>query len=129
MQAQQEVAQVVTGGLGGTAAVAAYASNDLSVAIFGVQMAVVLAAFAGAMIALTFVHIEGRWKAALSVVSGTVGGAYLAPLMQKMAGVLVPGLPVLEDMDKPVAFLLGLAFQIAVPVLFARIKSKGGTNA
>lgn len=110
------------------AGIAAGVTVSWSLAVFGVPLPVVLAAFAGAMVALTFMQMQGPIRALLSVASGTVGGAYLAPFAIKLAGALLtpPVSAAIADADKPVAFLFGLGFQVAVPAFFAWIQKRGG---
>lgn len=107
--------------------VASITMADVSVFIFGVPVSVVMAAFAGAMISLTFLPGQGLLKAIITVVSGTFAGAYLAPFILRVSDSLFTT-KIPEDLDKPVAFLLGLGFQIMVPRFFAWLKSKGGAQ-
>jgi hypothetical protein len=101
--AVQKVAAAATSAATGAAS---WWTADWSVAVFGVPLSVLLAAFAGAVVALTFLppvlsflQLVGR------VVMGTVASAYVTPL----AGFLWAGIPHL-----PVAFLLGLAALAAI---------------
>lgn len=107
-----------------TASMAASAvMGDWSVAVFGVPLSTVMAAFGGAVACNTFMPPDGLMKAVRMIFVGTMLGAYLAPLTIK----LLPSSQ-LDGYDRPVAFLLGLGAQVGIPKFFDWIKSKGGNS-
>ena len=113
-----------------TAAVAAAASTaaswalgDWAFAIFGVPLATVLAAFAGAIVSNTWMRPKGLYSVAYFLIGATLFGSYVAPLLAKIPQIVIVGVPSLpEALEKPIAFLLGLTFQVSVPALFERIR-------
>lgn len=101
--AAQKALAAATSAATGTAS---WATADWSLAVFGVPLAVLLAAFAGAVVALTFLPpVVSFLRLIGQVVTGTVAAAYVTPL----AGFLWAGVPHL-----PVAFLIGLTALAAI---------------
>lgn len=122
------VVQIVSGAAAAVSAAASVVASDWSVAIFGVPLTTVMAAFGGAFACYTFMPPDGMLKAIRMLVVGTLIGAYLAPLIMKIPQVFVTSVTSLDGFDKPIAFLLGLGAQVGIPKFFDWIKSKGGTG-
>lgn len=81
-----------------TAAVSGTVSQlEWTVQTFGVTFSVLMAGFAGAMIALWLIPPTKRWYVTLTI--GTVAAAYLTPFVAKVSGM---------DEQRAIAFLLGL---------------------
>lgn len=119
--------QIAAGATAAASTAASFATGDWSIAVFGVPLATVLAAFAGAVVSNTFMPSQGLMRMAWVLAAGTLVGAYLAPLVAKIPQVFIPSVTQLPDtLEKPIAFLLGLAVQVGVPAFLSRIKNKGG---
>lgn len=105
----------------GTAGMAAsVATGDWSVYLFGVQLQILLAAFGGAVVSLSFLAVQRAWYITVGV--GTVAGAYATPLAAHSLGIE-------QDLHRGVAFTIALMLQIIVPALTSWIKRKGDGNA
>ena len=103
---------------GAVSGAAAGAASSWAMMIFGVPLAVVFAAFAGAMVSLTFLP-AGTWRRTLAIIaSGTVAGAYTAALTAEWLGLS-------QAATGGAGFLVGGALQWAVPALIMRIKAEG----
>lgn len=62
-----------------TSAVAAVATEDLAVQVFGITASVLFACFCGAAIAVWFLPKASRWGMFISVLIGTIAGGYSTP--------------------------------------------------
>lgn len=92
---------------GTTGGIGSLMTADWAIALFGVPVSVILAAFAGAMISLSFLPAPSDLKrAAVGVGCNTLIGTYGAPGVAKMLGWSEPHLA------------LGLAFGIALTIQF-----------
>jgi len=93
----------------GTASVV---SADLSTAMFGVPIAVILAAFAGASLALAFLPQMSRVQMLTAVLLGMAIGVYGSQLILAWQGWGAHVLP-------PLGFFLGLTGQLSASMLFS----------
>jgi hypothetical protein len=114
------VVQITSGATAAVSAAASVVASDLSVAIFGVPLTTVMAAFGGAFACYTFMPPDGMLKAVRMLIVGTLIGSYLAPLIMSATS--------FDGFDKPIAFLLGLGAQVGIPKFFDWIKSRGGNG-
>ncbi|MBI3146476.1 MAG: peptidase M48, Ste24p [Pseudogulbenkiania sp.] len=78
----------------------------------GIKFGPVLAGFAGAVVALSYVKPLKPWQMAAAVGTGAVCAAYLTPLACHF---LLPGLPV--EVQNGIAFLVGVTSMNIVPGL------------
>lgn len=86
--------------------VAAYVANDWSLAVFGVQLSIVLAGFAGSMAIMSFLpKFDTRAQMVAAVTVCTLASAYLTKLALKLFGLDV-------DYGLGVSFLIGFLFQM-----------------
>ena len=85
--------------------------------VFGVPLAVVFAAFAGAMVSLTFLPAATLLRTAAVVGSGTLAGAYTSALVAEWWGFTSAAIG-------GVAFVVGGALQWAVPAFIDRINRR-----
>lgn len=111
--------QVVVGTGGAIAStLASVATSDWSLMLIGVPLSTVLAAFAGSILSLTFQAVATYRQALAVLLAGTAAGSYLAPVADH-----VFSLPAV--LEKGTAFVIGLAVQVAIPAILARIKREG----
>lgn len=94
---------------------AAFATRDLSVTYIGVPLPVLLAAFAGAALILSFLPARdgGRARMLGTVILCALAGAYGAPSMAKSVAVFAGS-------DMLAAFVIAALTQIAVPMLIEK---------
>ena len=107
--------RIATLAAGAASGAAAGVASTWSVAIFGVPLAVVFAAFSGALVSLSFLSPATLSRMLVIVMSGTAAGAYLSALVAEWWG-LSPGAM------GGAAFMVGGALQWAVPAIIERIK-------
>lgn len=106
-----KVASVATGT---TSGLAAFATENWSLAIFGVPISVLLAGFAGAMVSLSFLPPEQKHKWWVIVTVSTIIAGYSQPLAAYYFNVpthLALGL----------AFFLGLTVQVVIPLVLKHL--------
>lgn len=94
-------------------------ASSWAMMVFGVPIAVVFAAFAGAMVSLSFLPGATLGRTLIIVLSGTTAGAYTSAMISEWWG-FTPGAM------GGAAFVVGGALQWAVPALIARVKKEGG---
>ena len=100
LAADPAVQKIAAGMTSAATGAASWWTADWSIAVFGVPLAVLLASFAGAVVALTFLPpVASFMRLVGQIVMGTVSAAYVTPL----AAFMWAGVPHL-----PVAFLIGL---------------------
>lgn len=104
--------------VGAASGAAAGLASSWSMVIFGVPLAVVFAAFAGAMVSLGFLPGATLGRTLIIVLSGTTAGAYLSALVSEWWGFSPAAMG-------GAAFVVGGALQWAVPALIARVKREG----
>jgi hypothetical protein len=98
-------AQIVAGATSAASALAAWLTNDISLAIFGVKLSIVLAGFAGAMCVLSFLpKFTSRSRMWGAVAVATIAAAYLSKLVLKLTGLD-------HDFGLAVGFGVGFTFQ------------------
>lgn len=97
----------------GSAASAAASSGDWAFSVIGVPFNVLMAGFAGALIALWFLPPVGRWWAALLV--GTACAGYATPLLLQLLNYFT-GLAIADG--RGVAFFAGLSAQFFGTLFF-----------
>ena len=88
-----------------------------AIAIFGVPLAVMFAAFSGAMVSLTFLGPATLARMVVVVLSGTVAGAYMSAFVAEWMGMSSAAMG-------GISFAVGGALQWAVPVVISRIQGK-----
>lgn len=103
---------------GAASGAAAGVASSWSMMIFGVPLAVVFAAFAGAMVSLSFLPAATLARTAIIVLSGTTAGAYTSAMVSEWWGFSPAAMG-------GAAFVVGSALQWAVPALIARVKREG----
>lgn len=104
-----KVATLATGTTGGLASIV---TADWALAIFGVPVSVLLAAFAGAMISLSFLSAPESLRRTLTLVScNTLIGTYGAPLAAKSLEWNEPRLSI------GLAFGIALVIQMIIPLV------------
>lgn len=107
------IGTLATGAVSGAAAGAA---SSWAMVIFGVPLAVVFAAFSGAMVSLSFIGQATLARMLVIVLSGTAAGAYTSALVSEWWGFTPSAMG-------GAAFVVGGALQWAVPTILARLKS------
>lgn len=112
-------AQITSAAGAAVTSVASWSLGDWSLAILGVPLTTVLAAFAGAILQNTFMPVQGLYKLLSVLAAGTLVGSYMSPLVISITSTS-------SSLEKPIAFALGFAVQVLVPTFFARIKATGG---
>lgn len=100
---------------GAASGAAAGVASTWSVAIFGVPLAVVFAAFSGAMVSLSFLGSATLARMLVIVLSGTAAGAYMSAFVAEWWGMSQAAMG-------GAAFAVGGALQWAVPVIIERLK-------
>lgn len=106
---------------GAVATAASVATGDWSVFIFGVQLPILLAAFGGSIVSLSFIAVQRAWWATIG--AGTLAGAYATPLVAHAVGFIN------DDLHRGVAFGIGLLLQVIIPSAQVWIARKGSGNA
>lgn len=89
-------------------------ANDAAGALFGVPIAVVLAAAAGAFFARTFTPPSSFWAALRGGIGWTLAGAYTLPLVMHLSG-FPPGIAA------STAFVSSCLLQLLAPVIVPMI--------
>ena len=101
--------------IGAASGAAATGASSWAMLVFGVPVAVVFAAFSGAMVSLSFLPGATLARTLSIVASGTLAGAYMSAFAAEwlhLSSAAMGG----------AAFLVGGALQWAVPVLIERLK-------
>lgn len=99
---------------------ASIAVGDWSLAMFGVPLTVLLAAFGGSVLSLSFVQAQRAWY--FTVGAGTMAGAYGTPLAAH-------ALSLSEIYYRGVAFGIAALLPFIVPAVGRWIQRKGDGNA
>jgi len=99
---------------GAVSGAAAGAASSWAMLIFGVPLAVVFAAFSGAMVSLTFMPASTAPRTLAIVASGTLAGAYMAAFAAEWLHLTPAAMG-------GAAFLVGGTLQWAVPVLIEQV--------
>lgn len=89
-------------------------ASSWSMMIFGVPLAVVFAAFAGALVSLSFLPAASLSRALIVLGSGSMAGAYTSALVAEWWGFS-------QSATGGAAFIVGGVLQWAVPALVRRI--------
>lgn len=110
--------RVSTLAAGAASGAAAGIASSWSMMIFGVPLAVVFAAFAGAMVSLSRLPPASLGRTVVIVLSGTAAGAYLSALVSEWWGFSPAAMG-------GAAFAVGFALQWAAPALIARVNREG----
>jgi hypothetical protein len=98
--------QVIAGVTSAASAALAWVTNDMSLAVFGVRLSIVLAGFAGSMCVLSFLpKFSSRSRMWGAVAVATVASAYLTKIALRLIG--WDG-----DLGLGVAFGIGFTFQM-----------------
>ena len=100
---------------GAASGAAAGAASSWAMLVFGVPLAVVFAAFAGAMVSLSFLPSATLARTLSVVASGTAAGAYMSAFAAEWLHLTPAAMG-------GSAFFVGGALQWAVPVLIERYK-------
>lgn len=100
--------------LSAVSAAGAVASQNISVELFGVPVSVLLAGFAGAAAALSFMPAMNIARMASVVMVGTGFSTYGTPLVANAVNVA-------EKLHLGIAFFLGLTAQVAITWLLTRL--------
>lgn len=118
LEAQSSAAAAVATGSGVGAVLSAI--GEVTVAILGVPLPVVLAASTGAWIARSYAPAANFVPALLATLGWTIAGCVLAPLGKALVKHYVPGL------DLPTNALAGLALVVAggLPILLPSLIEK-----
>ena len=103
---------------GAASGAAAGVASSWSMLVFGVPLAVVFAAFAGAMVSLSFIPAATLGRTLVVVASGTVAGAYTAALVAEWWGFS-------QAATGGAGFVVGGALQWAVPAVIRRVQQEG----
>ena len=104
----------VTSTVAGTSGIAAFATENWSLAIFGVPISVLLAGFAGALISLSFLPPDQKRKWWLTVIVSTIVAGYIQPLVAYYFNVPV-------NLALGLAFVLGLTVQVVIPLVLQHL--------
>ena len=88
-----------------------------AIAIFGAPLAVVFAAFSGAMVSLTFLGPATLCRMLAVVLSGTVAGGYMSAFVAEWLGMSKAAMG-------GIAFSIGGGLQWAIPAMIERYNRK-----
>lgn len=105
---------VAAAGVSAASAAGALASQNISVELFGVPVSVLLAGFAGASAALSFMPAMKVSRMASVVMVGTGFSTYGTPLVANAVNVA-------DKLHLGIAFFLGLTAQVAITWLLTRL--------
>ncbi len=117
MQSAETFVRAGTAAAGAASGAAANTAAAWSMAIFGAPLAVLFAAFSGALVSLTFLPASSIARSLVVLFSGTLAGVYTSSLVAewwRFSDAATGGC----------AFVVGAALQWAVPEFLDRMRRK-----
>ena len=109
------LARIGTLATGAVSGAAAGAASSWSMMVFGAPLAVVFAAFAGALVSLSFLPVASLSRTLVILASGSATGAYTSALVAEWLGLS-------QGAMGGAAFIVGAVLQWAMPALIRRIR-------
>lgn len=122
MRSDHPLLSVAKLSLGAASSAAASAASSWAMLVFGVPLAVVFAAFAGAMVSLSFMSIPSLRRALVVLASGTLAGAYTSALVAEWLNFTPAAMGGL-------AFVVGGTLQWLAPAVIDRISRRDSGGA